>query len=615
MSLIDQIFIQLLRNNFGNITLERDSIHFSYHLNSASIPQECQELLIGIHFYKLSIKFRVTNIKKQYQNPSQLQKLLEMIHKLNLVLDDGSIKYDNEGKYIYYSNYLNREGYSPENLLGSFHRKIDDSIKSFRKFLEFTRTIDSENILDYESRFVKNTLDNWIEKKELRRNSSDNLVEKKKISDSTSIDQSSYDENNIEKYYNKNSPELLKNDEEVIGILKNDQNIWEMCDSDSFNDETFEYEYNPVDTIIVRLKKYTIQNDLLIKILNFMVSLWNIDIVFENFPLDWIMISVNEKNETSIFKFALKFTKTLNYYKSRKTKFENIEDYKTFISNKMKAAINTEYDNIYPQNLLKIEDFAIKDLNKMELIYRGGFGKVVKNTYHSNNVAIKYLKNKKNTNTWKRIVHEFNLLNEVNDQYIIKAYGLLEVKNKLCLVMEYCDGGSLEKNITSLQPDIKLNIMKKVAIALQKLHTNKIIHCDIKPLNILLSGRDMHCPKIIDFGLAFSEKKYFQEGYTLLYASLEQLLKQDIDFSTDVWSYGITFYRVLEEKFPFYATDKEVLIKILNEFEGLTFSKINGKEKNIIEECLKKNKDERIKFNKIVEDIISIENSKSRINN
>lgn len=602
----NEIFVHLLRSEFEGIVLEADSIHFPYHLNNANIPQIYQDILVGVYFFRFSVKIRVSTRIKDFQITS-LPKVFEMIHKLNLVLDTGSIKYDEKKRYIYFSNYLNREGYTSETLSRSFLSTIFISIKAFEKIIEFWIKNHSEDIADYEKEFEKNPLDIWLEKNK-ETSSSDG---------SDDYDESSYD---YEKCCNKSRPEMIKNNESVIKKLQEHQDIWELCDYGNFNEETFEYEFNPIDLLIVRLKKYKINKDFLDEVQNFMVKLWKIQIVFKYFPLDCIMASVNEGNIITAFRFALKFAKPLEDYKNGISKFNNIKEYKKFIGKKISAAITKEYNKLYPESLLRIEDFTEKEFRNMKILGKGGCGKVFKNTYKSSNiVAIKYLNNKVKTkmDPSERILHEFSILKELENQYIIKVHGLVEIGKKLCLVMEYCKGDSLKSKISLLHPKIKLNIMKKVAIALSRIHKNGIIHCDIKPSNILLSEEYSPIPKIIDFGLAMKEKEDFQGGFTKMYASPEQLSNNSIDYSTDVWSYGMTYYQVLENKIPFENlgnVSNELLLKNIKDLgERPKFSeeisKNNYKEKEIIEKCWSYNKDKRISLDKIIEEITEIENS------
>jgi len=126
------------------------------------------------------------------------------------------------------------------------------------------------------------------------------------------------------------------------------------------------------------------------------------------------------------------------------------------------------------------------------------------------------------------------------------------------IAQEYVPGLNLRewlsRNGTPPLP-LALGIMRQVAAALAKASEHGIIHRDIKPDNIMVSGSGE--VKVADFGLArlsTGDLRLTQEGFTLgtpLYMSPEQVEGRPLDARSDIYSYGITFYHALTGQPPF----------------------------------------------------------------
>ena len=105
-----------------------------------------------------------------------------------------------------------------------------------------------------------------------------------------------------------------------------------------------------------------------------------------------------------------------------------------------------------------------------------------------------------------------------------------------------------------------LHVMRQVASALSAAGQAGIVHRDIKPENILVSKNGI--VKVADFGLAQlhateEDASLTQEGTTLgtpLYMSPEQVRGLELDPRTDIYSFGVTCYRLLSDRLPFTGT-------------------------------------------------------------
>ena len=130
--------------------------------------------------------------------------------------------------------------------------------------------------------------------------------------------------------------------------------------------------------------------------------------------------------------------------------------------------------------------------------------------------------------------------------------------------MEYVDGKTLEHycDVANLLPVSKVvEIVFKCSLALAFAQRHGVIHCDIKPANILISGdTDI---KISDFGAALyedAEHTHLKGVGSPAYMSPEQVQDKELDFRTDIYSLGVLMYQMLTGKLPFRASSKASLL-------------------------------------------------------
>ena len=162
--------------------------------------------------------------------------------------------------------------------------------------------------------------------------------------------------------------------------------------------------------------------------------------------------------------------------------------------------------------------------------------------------------------------HEYEIAKKLELPGIVKPYNLVEYKNSIALIVEDFGGESLDRFLN--QQKISLVTFCQIALQLVKIldevHQSQIIHQDIKPTNIIINPQNLEV-KITDFGIAIdaqeSQKPTSFAG-TLAYMSPEQTGKLDIavDYRSDFYSLGVTFYQMLTGKLPFAASDSLELI-------------------------------------------------------
>ena len=201
---------------------------------------------------------------------------------------------------------------------------------------------------------------------------------------------------------------------------------------------------------------------------------------------------------------------------------------------------------------------------------RGGMGTVYKAVDQTldREVAIKVLNPElADTNIIKRFRAEATMLAKLNHPEIATIYELLRSETDLLIVMEFVRGETLEKisaRMGALPPDSAAYLVNKVLSALEHAHRAGIVHCDIKPANVMVTERGS--VKIMDFGTARvrGAERGTADGYmmgTPAYMSPEQVLGQEVDGRADLYAVGVVFYRLLTGALPFHADSAIAMVQ------------------------------------------------------
>jgi serine/threonine protein kinase len=155
---------------------------------------------------------------------------------------------------------------------------------------------------------------------------------------------------------------------------------------------------------------------------------------------------------------------------------------------------------------------------------------------------------------------------KLNHTNIIHIYTFDEWEGERYLVMEIADQGSLDARIEKLHllPELQvLDIAIKIASALDMALKHDLLHCDIKPGNILFNSD--HEPKLVDFGLARKtdaeqESGEFTRG-TPFYVAPEKIKREPETFLSDMYSLGATLYHAITGHVPFDAPTPEEVVQ------------------------------------------------------
>ncbi|BAZ29557.1 multi-sensor signal transduction multi-kinase [Cylindrospermum sp. NIES-4074] len=210
----------------------------------------------------------------------------------------------------------------------------------------------------------------------------------------------------------------------------------------------------------------------------------------------------------------------------------------------------------------------------LEQIYSGSKTLVYKAIKESNSlpVVIKLLRYEYPTfNELVQIRNQYTIAKNLDLPSVIKTYSLEAYYNSYVLVMEDFGGISLkdwkvDNNFHSLSEFFHIAI--QIVTTLDGLYRNRVIHKDIKPANILINPVTKQI-KLIDFSIASLLPRETQslkspnvlEG-TLPYISPEQTgrMNRGIDWRSDFYSLGVTFFELLTGQLPFTSDDPMELV-------------------------------------------------------
>ncbi|MBM4388316.1 MAG: serine/threonine protein kinase, partial [Deltaproteobacteria bacterium] len=213
----------------------------------------------------------------------------------------------------------------------------------------------------------------------------------------------------------------------------------------------------------------------------------------------------------------------------------------------------------------------------------------------------------------KRFIDEGKLVVNLNHANIVQVLEMGIENGEYFLAMEYVDGVNLNDFLYGLRKEgaalpvelavfILIEVLKGLSYAHTKTDENGqpmgIIHRDISPVNIMIS-RDGEV-KLLDFGVARAKSRMSQSlpgvlHGKFLYLSPEQARGEELDFRSDIFSFGVTAYELITGTRPFDGqTDIEILDKIKNfNPPAVLQPSFSGELAGIVMKCLEKDPEKR----------------------
>ncbi|ESL07148.1 protein kinase [Trypanosoma rangeli SC58] len=197
----------------------------------------------------------------------------------------------------------------------------------------------------------------------------------------------------------------------------------------------------------------------------------------------------------------------------------------------------------------------------IKLLGSGAFGDafLVEDPKDGSLVVLKCLKMARDNS---RVLDEARNMMLTSNDHVLRCYRawIEPASNRCCILMEYCDGGDLEKHLELAFPFSESQLVSMFAqllMGLDHVHLKHLIHRDIKLQNLMFQ-RSTGMMKIGDFGLSkalqFTDEASRTRLGTPLYLSPEIVSGLEYTRKTDVWSMGVVFYRLMTKTVPFPAT-------------------------------------------------------------
>jgi len=192
---------------------------------------------------------------------------------------------------------------------------------------------------------------------------------------------------------------------------------------------------------------------------------------------------------------------------------------------------------------------------------------------------------------------EVSVLEKVSSgsQYIVQYHGSFLEEEMLHIIMEFCEHGDLSCFIKGqvgklLEERTIWKFLIQIGLGLRWLHRNRILHRDIKTLNVFLTSADD--VRLGDLGVArvLSQNTQFADTFvgTPYYLSPELCEEKPYNELSDVWAYGCVVYEMSTLKHPFEAKNQAaLLIKILQGRYAPLSDSYSGDLKALIDTCMK----------------------------
>ncbi|KAL0208880.1 hypothetical protein P9112_011467 [Eukaryota sp. TZLM1-RC] len=218
----------------------------------------------------------------------------------------------------------------------------------------------------------------------------------------------------------------------------------------------------------------------------------------------------------------------------------------------------------------------LSDFQQISVLGRGSYGTVskVRRLKDGKFYCLKKVILPRNQKQADAAISECHILASLDDtcNFVVHYYDSFFEKEALYIVMELAEGGNLSDYLRKHKEPLSRNTIWKFFIqtlcGLHFVHTKKILHRDLKSLNVFLDS--FGNAKLGDFGIskALTETTDMAKTFigTPLYLSPEVAQGKPYSYSSDLWSLGILLFELCTKQYPFMAENQaSLLIKILTQ--------------------------------------------------
>ena len=339
------------------------------------------------------------------------------------------------------------------------------------------------------------------------------------------------------------------------------------------------------------------------------------------FSDDYIRSTNNNNNKKNINLFSNNGEKnTIDQIKLSNTEKKRFED---MVRSSHLSKDKSDFGNIREESRISISNrLFINEIKEIpETKYRiknilgvGSFGRVflAENIYTLELIAMKEIpKTSEDLLTDSEIMDEIEILKNLDHPDIVRIMEFYNTESSYYIINEFCPGGELYDQINNVFSETQIAVMfRQILSGLAYLHSNNIVHRDLKLENILIkevekskeTNEDLYVLKIIDFGTAkiFDKNKNKQARAIVgsSYYIAPEVLNKKYSFECDLWSAGVILYMFIVGHAPFDGkSDREIMEKVKkgdylkNEERWLNSSK---EVRDLINKLLKYKPEERL---------------------
>ncbi|KAF8390409.1 hypothetical protein HHK36_024935 [Tetracentron sinense] len=251
----------------------------------------------------------------------------------------------------------------------------------------------------------------------------------------------------------------------------------------------------------------------------------------------------------------------------------------------------------------------------------GRHSRIYHGLYKQRDVAIKLISQPEEDESLAALLEqqftsEVALLFHLRHPNIITFVAACKKPPVFCIITEYLAGGSLRKFLHQQEPhsvplDLVLKLALDIARGMHYLHSQGILHRDLKSENLLL-GEDM-CVKVADFGISCLESQCGSgKGFTGTYRWMapEMIKEKHHTRKVDVYSYGIVLWELLTALTPFHDMTPEQAAFAVSQKAAFAVSQKNARPplpaacpmafSHLVSRCWSSNPDKRPHFKEIV---------------
>ncbi|KAJ3427221.1 ankyrin repeat and protein kinase domain-containing protein [Anaeramoeba flamelloides] len=212
------------------------------------------------------------------------------------------------------------------------------------------------------------------------------------------------------------------------------------------------------------------------------------------------------------------------------------------------------------KTVVNFQKIPSNDIRILTQVGRGSFKDVYEGTWTDLRVAVaKFFQTKKfQQEQLSEITDEVKVMCRLTHPQIVRFYGAcIDDPENIMLISEFCSGGNLNKYLISpkkISRKKKISLALEIAIGVQYLHSNNLVHRDLKSPNILLDQN--FNPKITDFGLTKTMDFHNSVDFNTVAGTMAwmapELLRSELDYNykVDIYSFGIILWEISTRLVP-----------------------------------------------------------------